>query len=166
MVIDALCKIKADKSLLIIKPIIMKTFGLFLIVLSFLIPGTVLGQVKLSSYSIYALGVSVPVTKNIGTELKVFANTGDLEYICVELSGMYKFQERKYHQFSSGLGLGLTPFSEDKAFVSIPFALEIWPLQSFKRLSCVIELAPEIYTEGGTNLRHLWGIRYAFGDRE
>ena len=143
----------------------MKSFKVPVVVLLFLISFSGFSQVKVTSYSIYSLGVSVPIKEKFSTELKVFANRGNLEDTGIELNGIYKFKPGDSHQFSAGLGFGLTPSSGEDAYFSIPVALEIFPLQSFKRISLVVELAPEIYfNDEVVNFRHLWGIRYSFGE--
>ncbi|WP_303925317.1 hypothetical protein [Draconibacterium sediminis] len=134
-------------------------FPIFLLLISF----SGYSQVKVTSYSVHSLGVSVPINEKFSAELKVFANRGSLENTSIELNSTYKFKPGEFHQFSAGLGFGLIPYSGEDAFFSVPVALEIFPLQSFKRLSLVVELAPEIYfNDDVVALRHLWGIRYSF----
>ena len=72
---------------------------------------------------------------------------------------------RPYHRFSIGLGVNVAPFKEYDQFYAftIPSSIEIYPLQNFKKLSLLFELAPEILPENGVNLRNLWGVRYSFG---
>lgn len=133
------------------------------IILLLLISASGYAQVSVTSYSIYAFSASVPVSKKFDTELKIFTNKGMIENTSFELNGMYKFKSREFHQFSSGLGFGVTPSSGESAFFSIPVAFEFWPIQTFKRLSILFEAAPEIYfNDDNVNLRHLWGIRYTF----
>ncbi len=138
----------------------VKTFITFTFILFSL---SCFSQVKVTSYSIYALGVSAPFNDLCAGEVKVFTNQGQLKNTSIELSGSYKFVPQPYHQFSVGLGFGLIPESGEDAFISAPLSLEIFPIQSFKQLSLVIEVAPEYYFNyENLNLRHLWGIRYSF----
>lgn len=141
----------------------MKIIKSFLTILFFLISFCGLSQVKVTSYSIHSLGVTIPLSEKFSSELKVFANRGNLEDTGIELNSTFKFKPSEFHQFSAGLGFGLIPYSGEDAFFSVPVSLEIFPLQSFKRLSLVVELAPEVYfNDDVVNLRHLWGIRYSF----
>lgn len=138
----------------------IKTLAFFICLLSSL---NCFSQVKVTSYSIYAIGVSNTFNELFSGEIKVFTNQGSLENTSIELSGSYNFQAQEFHRFSVGAGFGLIPESGEQAFFSIPLTLEIFPIQSFKQLSFVIEAAPEIYfNDDNLNLRHLWGIRYSF----
>ena len=138
-----------------VKPFITLVFILFSL--------SCFSQVKVTSYSIYAIGVSAPFNDLFAGEVKVFTNQGQLKNASIEFSGSYKFVPQPYHQFSAGLGFGLIPESGEGAFFSAPLSLEIFPIQSFKQLSFVIEVAPEYYFNyENLNLRHLWGIRYSF----
>ncbi|KJF43023.1 hypothetical protein [Draconibacterium sediminis] len=142
----------------------MKSVKTFITLIFFLFSLSCFSQVKVTSYSIYAIGVSAPFNDLFAGEIKVFTNQGQLfENTSIELSGSYKFVPKPYHQFSVGLGFGLIPESGEDAFFSAPLSLEIFPIQSFKQLSVVIEVAPEYYFNNEIlNLRHLWGIRYSF----
>ena len=124
---------------------------------------TLKAQIGLTSYSIYALGVNTNKEKKISGELKTFLNR-EFENTIFEIAGMYNFQPKTYHQFSVGLGLNLSPFRGIDPINSftVPLQLEIFPLQNFKQLSVVFEVAPEFYVEDGTNIRQLWGLRYTF----
>ena len=121
-------------------------------------------QIGVTSYSIYALGINTSQQKRISGEIKAFANRpiGD---ILIEIDGFYNFKPRPYHRFSIGLGVNVAPFKEFDQFyaLTIPVSIEIYPLQDFKKLSLLFELAPEVLAEDGVNLRSLWGIRYSFG---
>jgi hypothetical protein len=50
--------------------------------------------------------------------------------------------------------------------ITVPLVLEVFPLQSFKKLSLLVEFAPamdvNIDDAGDLSFRHLWGIRYRF----
>jgi hypothetical protein len=120
-------------------------------------------QIKVTSYSIYSIGTSLSLNEKFDAELKIFTNKEQLEDTNLEISGKYKFKPSDYHQISAGIGFGLIPNSGEDAFFSIPVALELFPIQSNKRISCVFELAPEIFfNDDKVSLRHLWGIRYSF----
>jgi len=125
---------------------------------------TAYSQIGVSSYSIYSLGISTSKEKRIGGELKSFFNRGDFENTYYELSGMYNFRSKNYHQFSVGVGLNIAPFigfDHIQSF-TFPIQLEVFPLQNFKQLSFVIEIAPEWIIEEPLNMRHLWGLKYTF----
>jgi hypothetical protein len=125
-------------------------------------------QISVTSYSIYALGISSnPNTKKISAELKTFANR-NFEDLTMEPAVFFNFKEKEHHRFAIGLGLNLNPFRGDdhiNSFV-VPISLQIFPLQEFKQLSLVFELAPELLVEDGVAIRSLWGIRYAFDRKE
>lgn len=118
-----------------------------------------------TSYSIYALGINTSQNKVISGELKTFANRG-IDDLLMEIDVFYNFKPRTYHRFSVGVGLNAGPFREyDHIYaLTIPAQVEIYPLQDFKKLSFLIELAPELFVEDDVNLRSLWGIRYTFGE--
>lgn len=122
-------------------------------------------QMGVTSYSIYALGINTSQNKTISGEFKTFANR-TFDDLLMEIDVFYNFKPRTYHRFSVGLGLNAGPFREFDhihAF-TIPAQIEIYPLQDFKKLSLLFELAPEIVVEDDLNIRSLWGIRYAFGE--
>ena len=121
-------------------------------------------QVKITTYSIHAFGISFSPMERLNGEIKIFANSGDIfPNINMELAGTYLFEPNEFHQFSAGIGLGLITESGEGAYISVPVALEIFPLQTFNKLSLIMELAPEIYiNDDMVNLRHFWGIRYSF----
>lgn len=103
-------------------------------------------QVNVTSYSIYALGVGIPIHEKISLEMKTFANR-PIENIIFEFAGFYHFKPGDFHQFSAGAGLGLNsrPFTGETGYISLPLALEIFPIQSFKRISLMMEVALELY---------------------
>lgn len=122
-------------------------------------------QMGVTSYSIYALGINTNQNKRISGEIKIFANR-DIENLLMEVDIFYNFKPRKYHRFSVGLGVNLGPFwGYDRInALTFPFAIEIYPLQEFKKISLLFELTPEFIAEDRVNLRNLWGIRYTFGE--
>jgi hypothetical protein len=146
------------------KKLIMKIrkilFGLLLLLSSFL----GISQVKVTGYSIYAMGVSVPLNEKVSGELKIYPNRW-IENVDVELAGFYHFQPGDFHRFSAGVGLKMNPFSGENAALVFPVVLEFYPIQSLKRISFLFELAPEIYFDDSINLRYLWGISYSFGKK-
>jgi hypothetical protein len=123
-------------------------------------------QINLTSYSVYSLGIGTSTDKKISGELKSFLNSSvyDLSF---EVSAMYNFKAQEYYRFSAGLGFNFSPFTggedevEGNAF-TIPCQLEIFPLQNFRQLSFVMELAPQYLLDDEWRFRYLWGIRYAF----
>jgi len=124
---------------------------------------SIYSQIGVTTYSIYSLGINTSKSKMISGELKSFFNQGDNTLF--EFSGMYNFKVRDSYQFSTGVGIGVAPFSGSYEFrsLSLPIQFEIFPLKDFKQLSFVIELAPEwVIPDGALNIRHLWGIRYTF----
>lgn len=133
-------------------------------ILVMLLSAPVFSQVSVTSYSIYALGVNSSHAKKASFELRAFANR-DFADVALEADVYYNFQQAEYHQFSLGAGLNTVPFSGGDVLnaITVPAQLEIWPLQDFKRLSLVFELAPEFVLENDVRLRTLWGFRYHFG---
>ncbi len=122
-------------------------------------------QPGVTSYSIYSIGINTSQNRPVSGELKTFANR-PVELLLMEADLFYNFKPHPYHRFSLGVGLNAGPF-RDYDFVNaitIPGQLEIYPLQEFKRLSLMFELAPEFVIDNEVNLRSLWGIRYSFGD--
>ena len=122
-------------------------------------------QLHVGTYSFAAVGIGGPVTDNIDLEGKLFANTLFSE---VAFEGLVLFDLRpgSFHQFSAGAGFNANPFDDDSGIsLLFPVELEIYPLTSFRRLSLLIELAPQFYiTEDELILRHMWGVRYYFKD--
>lgn len=123
-------------------------------------------QLEITSYSIYALGINTSQDRPISVELKAFANR-DLIDLLMEIDGFYNFKSREYHRFSIGLGVNLNSFDGSDLIhaFTIPAAIEIYPLQDFKKISILFELTPEFVIEDDFRLRSLWGIRYTFGDQ-
>jgi hypothetical protein len=124
-------------------------------------------QIGITSYSINSVGINTSQNKRISGEIKTFANR-PLRDILMEIDGFYNFKPKPYHRFSIGLGVNVAPFKEYDQFyaLTIPASIEIYPLQNFKKLSLLFELAPEILPEDGVNLRSLWGVRYSFGKKD
>lgn len=118
-------------------------------------------QISVTSYSVYAFGFNTNQDKKINFELKAFANRS-IDDLVFEPAVFYNFKAQPYHKVALGLGVNI---SNDETAVTIPFDIEIMPLQEFKRLSFIMELCPEIYSESDPSLRWLWGIRYRFGER-
>ena len=121
-------------------------------------------QIGVTSYSIYSLGINTSQNRPLSGELKVFANRS-IDDILMEADLFYNFKARPYHRFSVGVGLKAGLFRDYDLVdaITVPVQLEIFPLQEFKRLSLVFELAPEFIIDFDPNLRSLWGIRYTFG---
>jgi hypothetical protein len=126
----------------------------------------VYSQISLTSYSIYAFGVNTNQDKKLNFEFKVFGNR-NINELFLEPTVFYNFKPKEYHKISLGLGANLDmSYNDLLSAVTIPFDVEIMPLQDFKRLSLIIELCPEIYIEDDPSLRCLWGVRYRFGERK
>lgn len=142
----------------------MKRLKLFIIPSLLFLSSAIFAQMGVTSYSVYAVGINTSQDKSISGELKVFANK-PIEDTDLEISCFYNFKPRQYHRFSAGVGLNFVPFEETDMLyaITIPASIEIFPLQNFKKVSLLFELAPEIFPEDGANLRSLWGIRYTFG---
>ncbi len=121
-------------------------------------------QMGVTSYSIYAIGINTSQNKTFSGEVKIFANRSFSDLL-IELDGFYNFKTRNFHRFSIGLGLNVGPFRGfDHIYaLTIPLALEIYPLKDFRKISLLFELTPELVVEGDVHLRNLWGIRYTFG---
>jgi len=146
---------------------IMKINKLFTTAAFILISLTAFSQVKVTGYSTHALGVSFPLHKKFSVELKTYPNQWEIENVDFELAGFYHFKPGDFHRFSAGAGLGLNPFVEaGSPYLSFPIVLEFYPFPSFRRVSFLFEMAPEIYFDDHINLRYLWGIRYAFAKKE
>jgi len=128
------------------------------------ISSEIFGQLSVSSYSIYALGVNTTQNKKLSGELKVFGNRL-AEDILLEPTILFNFAPKEYHRFSVGIGLNFMPLgSFDRIYaLTVPMQLQIFPLTDMKKLSLLIELTPEFIVEETINLRHLWGFRYSFG---
>jgi len=118
-------------------------------------------QVSLSTYSIYAVGISTDNNKKISGELKMFLNTA-YEDIGLEPTVFYNFPQKDFYQFSLGLGINISPFDDVDAVnvLTVPFQLEVTPLSKNKNLSILTEISPQI--GDGAGIRLLWGIRYTF----
>jgi hypothetical protein len=122
-------------------------------------------QMGITSYSVYALGVNTSQNKKISGDLKLFANR-DVDHVQMETNVFFNFIPKPYHRFSVGAGVNFVPLKDfDRIYAfTFPAVLEIYPLQSFKKLSLLFELTPEWLPEDGVNLRSLWGVRYTFGE--
>ncbi|MDR1652866.1 MAG: hypothetical protein LBS01_04340 [Prevotellaceae bacterium] len=121
-------------------------------------------QISITSYSIYALGINTSKDKKITGELKLFLNE-NVDNLGAEINGFYNFTKHDYHRLSLGLGVGLYPTSAQISDwgIAVPVQLEVYPLQSFKKLSFVVEIAPScLFEDMVFSFRHLWGIRYTF----
>ena len=143
----------------------MKTFRIFALIIFATISVASYSQIGVTSYSIYALGINTSQSKKVSGELKIFANR-DFDNLLMEIDGFYNFKPGKYHRFSIGLGINIEPFKGGDfihAF-TVPSLIEIFPLQDFKKISLIFELAPEFVIEDNARLRSLWGIRYTFGE--
>lgn len=142
----------------------MQKLKLGFIVIILLASIKVQSQVGVTAYSIYALGVNTGQNHPVSGELKLFTNR-TFEDLLTELDGFYNFKAREYHRFSVGLGLSIAPFRDyDNVYaITVPVAIEIYPLKEFKKVSILFELSPEIRPEEDLNIRFLWGIRYTFG---
>jgi hypothetical protein len=141
---------------------------LLLLVFMFAINWNTKAQMGVTGYSVYALGINTSQKKTISAELKTFANRS-ITNLLMEADVFYNFHPKKYHRFSVGVGLNAGPFRDFDPFnaFTLPVQLEIHPLQKFRKLSLMLELAPELYIEtDDVRLRTLWGIRYTFGKRE
>jgi len=139
-----------------------------ILVFTFLIisPIRLYSQIGVTNYSIFIFGVNTNQEKRISAELKAFTYLYGSE-LQTELGIFYNFKPKDYHRFSIGLGLNLYPFAGfDHIYAfTIPFQLEVFPLQQFKQLSLVYELSPLLVVEEDIGLRNLFGIRYTFGKR-
>lgn len=120
-------------------------------------------QVGVTGYFNNVVAVNTSQHRAINGELKLFAGGGSS--LNLELDVFYNFEPREHHRFS--LGLGYSGFHD----LRIPLALQIYPLQEFKKLSILMELAPGYdldhynYRDNVDpfGLRFLWGVRYTFG---
>ena len=145
-----------------------KTISVIVLIIAFLftVSTSAKAQLSVTSYSIYALGVSTDTQKPFSVELKTFANSSFYN-LGFELDLFHNFKMHTYHKFSVGLGLNSQPFNDIYLNeVTLPLVLEVFPLQSFKKLSLLVEFAPamdvNIDDAGDFSFRHLWGIRYRF----
>ncbi len=145
----------------------MKRFFLILSVILGMSVSYSMAQLSVTSYSIHAIGVNTTHAKALSGEMKVFANR-EYDDLLMELSLSYNFPSSEYHQFSAGFGINAIPFADAEPLnaFTFPVQLEVFPLQGFKRLSLVFEVAPEWVFEETLGIRTLWGVRYAFGEQE
>ncbi|MDR2690743.1 MAG: hypothetical protein LBB73_00325 [Dysgonamonadaceae bacterium] len=123
----------------------------------------VFSQVGVTAYFGNVLEVNTSKQKMISGGLKVALNN-TLFDTSFELFGMYNLKAADYHRFSMGVGVMLAPFQDRDAYrgISIPVQLEVFPLQNFRRLSFVTEVAPQWTTDSEAAFRYLVGIRYTF----
>ena len=144
----------------------MKRLLAFILMASLLaVSVTTYSQIGITTYSTYALGINTSQNKMVNGELKTFANKA-IDDVLMEIDVFYNFTPKPYHRFSVGLGFNVGPFRNfDNVYsFTVPVQLEIYPLQEFKKVSILFELAPEILPEDPVNIRSLWGIRYTFGE--
>jgi hypothetical protein len=137
----------------------------FIFLFIFMLSLSAKSQLNVSTYHTNAFAIGTNKLKPVSGELKVFAND-KFEFVQTELDLFYNFKASIYHKFAVGFGLNLTPFAETdqlRAF-TVPLSLEIFPIKEFKKLSFLVEVAPEFMIESDARLRHLWGIRYTFGN--
>mgnify|MGYP000937100788 CR=1 FL=1 len=136
-----------------------KKLSLLILILFVCISYQSYAQIGLTSYSVHAIGINTSQNKPISGEIKAFANR-DINDVIFELDGFYNFKPRAYHRFS--VGIGLASSAREFYGIMIPASIEIYPLQDFKKLSLLFELAPELLRDY-VNVRTLWGVRYSFG---
>ncbi len=143
----------------------MRILRILILVLFIGISSQVFAQWGVTSYSIYSFGVNTSQSKKFSLELKVFGNQS-IDQSNVEADLFYNFVEKEFHQLSIGLGINILPLGDfDRIHsIAVPFQLQIFPLRDMKKLSFLIEISPEYIPEETLNLRHLWGVRYRFGN--
>ena len=119
-------------------------------------------QISVTSYYVYAFGINTNKDKRISAELKSLLNNSKSD-ISIDVSGMYNFRKREYHQVSAGLGVNFESSIKNSKCI-IPLQVDVFPFENLKRLSLVMEINSTIYkhTYIGVNIRHLLGIRYTF----
>jgi hypothetical protein len=137
--------------------------GVILILILFSISTKFYGQLAVTGFTIYAVGINTDKTKKISYEMKIFTNNY-IDDLPLELNAFYNFKTREYHRFSIGLGFNLSPFRgfDEANAVVIPTSLEIFPMKDFKKIAIVLELTPIIGIGDDVALRSLVGIRYSF----
>jgi hypothetical protein len=120
-------------------------------------------QVGIAAYFADVIGINTSKEKMISGELKARLNSS-LYDTAFELSGMYNFKAGNYHRFSVGLGVVFSPFQDKDPYnaISMPLQLEVFPMQNFKHLSFVMEVAPLWTADSEAAFRYLLGIRYTF----
>ncbi len=142
----------------------MKKFQiLFLLITAILAVNSTFGQVTFSAYSLQAIGISTDNDKKLSGELKAFLNR-EFKDIILEPAIMYNFRQHDYHQISVGIGFSAFPFAEiDGANgITVPVQLEISPIENVSNFSILMEFTPQIGGGFSSDIRTLWGIRYAF----
>ena len=132
-----------------------------IILITLILSSKLYSQIGITYYTSNILAVNTSKNHKISGELKIFANN-DIENIAMEFDAFYNFKPHEYHRFSIGTGLRLEVFSGEDAAITIPFKLEVFPFQKFKRVLFLFELAPEIYFDDSVKLRSLLGLRYSF----
>lgn len=127
------------------------------------IGSSVFSQIGVTAYFGNVLEVNTSKQKKISGGVKVALNN-TLFGTSFELSGMYNLKAADYHRFSVGVGVMLAPFQDKDPYcgISIPVQLEVFPLQNFRRLSFVTEVAPQWTADSEAAFRYLAGIRYTF----
>ena len=76
----------------------MKNFKFLFLIISFSACFSIYSQVSVTSYSIYALGLSTSKENKFSAEVKCFFNKSTIDDSFLEISGMYNFKPSKYHQ--------------------------------------------------------------------
>jgi hypothetical protein len=117
------------------------------------------GQVGISIYNTKAMGVGFPLNKRLFGEVKAYSNM----YIAsMRMEGDFCVNLKRTETLNiyAGFGAIIVPYSGDYVSFSVPLGLQISPFESLRKLSLVMEIAPEISDE--VYLRSLWGLRYSF----
>lgn len=145
----------------------MKKIVIVSLLLFIFIGNKAFSQVGVAYYSSNIVAVNMPILKmnesSFAGELKVFSNR-QVKDVATELDLFYRFKKGMYHRFSVGLGFKTELFTDGGPgnTLLIPVALEIYPLQEIKKLSLLVELAPE-FIRDEVRLRSLIGLKYTFG---
>lgn len=114
--------------------------------------------------SVSRIGLGYQFSGKIWTELRIISNTIDEEFSPEVILG-FNIVKKERHSVYAGLGVNLNVLSG----ISVPVGVEIFPIESFDRLSLRIEFEPT-YTAFDSDNK-LWllscaGIKYRFGARK
>ena len=85
----------------------------------------------------------------------------------IEITGNCNILKFEKYDIYLGVGLNIEPFEghpDPVNAIVIPLGLQIFPIEEYKNLSLVFEVAPEISEK--FSIRPLWGIKYYFNKKQ
>ncbi|MBK9735285.1 MAG: hypothetical protein IPO92_10090 [Saprospiraceae bacterium] len=140
---------------------------LLLLLLACCFTSKTLSQVSLTGYSTFAVGAESKIYKKFSGEFRMYTND-ILDNTNVELQFYLTLKQSTFHQIKLGAGVNGNVLAGEINSIQIPFQLHIFPLKDTKKMSIILELAPQWFGFDAIEtynvvLRQLWGIRYTFG---